>query len=198
MSAYMGMCCWPCQGKAGGERSTSKSSANGVWQGETFHVHLYHVAWVCGVFSERTIDIICLCAFTFCFCFQILPGVRVIIVNPETRGPLGDSHLGEVRGGCEQTLCQKCSSLWTQQWLSLCFLLPKIWVNSPHTASGYYTIYGEESLQADHFNTKLSFGDPQTLWARTGYLGFVKRTELLDASGGKYTLTELKPWFLKN
>ncbi|KAJ3586961.1 hypothetical protein NHX12_013352 [Muraenolepis orangiensis] len=83
----------------------------------------------------------------------ILPGVRVIIVNHETRGPLGDSHLGE------------------------------IWVNSPHSASGYYTIYGEESLQADHFNTTLSFGEPQTLWARTGYLGFVKRTELLDATG---------------
>uniref|UniRef100_A0A673CD97 Disco-interacting protein 2 homolog Bb n=1 Tax=Sphaeramia orbicularis TaxID=375764 RepID=A0A673CD97_9TELE len=87
---------------------------------------------------------------------KILPGVRVIIVNPETRGPLGDSHLGE------------------------------IWVNSPHNASGYYTIYGEESLQADHFNTKLSFGDPHTLWARTGYLGFVKRTELLDASGDRH------------
>lgn len=28
--------------------------------------------------------------------FQILPGVTVIIVNPETKGPLGDSHLGEV------------------------------------------------------------------------------------------------------
>uniref|UniRef100_A0A3Q2PHA0 Disco interacting B n=1 Tax=Fundulus heteroclitus TaxID=8078 RepID=A0A3Q2PHA0_FUNHE len=87
---------------------------------------------------------------------KILPGVRVIIVNPETKGPLGDSHLGE------------------------------IWVNSPHNASGYYTIYGEESLQADHFNTKLSFGDPHTLWARTGYLGFVKRTELLDASGDRH------------
>ncbi|RVE73182.1 hypothetical protein OJAV_G00048420 [Oryzias javanicus] len=87
---------------------------------------------------------------------KILPGVRVIIVNPETRGPLGDSHLGEV------------------------------WVNSPHNASGYYTIYGEEGLQADHFNTKLSFGDPHTLWARTGYLGFVKRTELLDASGDRH------------
>ncbi|TNM89002.1 hypothetical protein fugu_005256 [Takifugu bimaculatus] len=87
---------------------------------------------------------------------KILPGVRVIIVNPETRGPLGDSHLGE------------------------------IWVNSPHNASGYYTIYGEESLQANHFNTKLSFGDPLTLWARTGYLGFVKRTELLDASGDRH------------
>ncbi|XP_023283365.1 disco-interacting protein 2 homolog B-A [Seriola lalandi dorsalis] len=86
----------------------------------------------------------------------ILPGVRVIIVNPETRGPLGDSHLGE------------------------------IWVNSPHSASGYYTIYGEEGLQADHFNTRLSFGEPHTLWARTGYLGFIKRTELLDASGDRH------------
>uniref|UniRef100_A0A8C9VD86 Disco interacting B n=1 Tax=Scleropages formosus TaxID=113540 RepID=A0A8C9VD86_SCLFO len=86
----------------------------------------------------------------------ILPGVRVIIVNPETRGPLGDSHLGE------------------------------IWVSSPHNSSGYYTIYGEESLQADHFNTRLSFGEPQTLWARTGYLGFVRRTELLDASGDRH------------
>lgn len=33
------------------------------------------------------------------FFFKILPGVRVIIVNPETRGPLGDSHLGEVSSG---------------------------------------------------------------------------------------------------
>ncbi|XP_063284226.1 disco-interacting protein 2 homolog B isoform X1 [Pelobates fuscus] len=87
---------------------------------------------------------------------KILPGVTVIIVNPETKGPLGDSHLGE------------------------------IWVNSPHTASGYYTIYDSESLQADHFNTKLSFGDTQTLWARTGYLGFVRRTELTDASGERH------------
>jgi len=63
----------------------------------------------------------------------------------------------------------------------------QIWVNSPHSASGYYTIYGEESLQADHFNTKLSFGEPHTLWVRTGYLGFIKRTELLDASGGERT-----------
>uniref|UniRef100_A0A8C8HSI2 DMAP1-binding domain-containing protein n=1 Tax=Oncorhynchus tshawytscha TaxID=74940 RepID=A0A8C8HSI2_ONCTS len=86
----------------------------------------------------------------------ILPGVKVIIVNPETRGPLGDSHLGE------------------------------IWVQSPHSSSGYYTIYGEESLQADHFNTRLSFGEPHTLWARTGYLGFVKRTELLGSTGDRH------------
>ncbi|KAF3856461.1 hypothetical protein F7725_017184 [Dissostichus mawsoni] len=73
---------------------------------------------------------------------KILPGVRVIIVNPETKGPLGDSHLGEV------------------------------WVNSPHNASGYYTIYGEESLQANHFNTKLSFGDPRPYGPERGTWAF--------------------------
>lgn len=32
--------------------------------------------------------------------YQILPGVRIIIANPETKGPLGDSHLGEVSSYC--------------------------------------------------------------------------------------------------
>ncbi|NXC16636.1 DIP2C protein, partial [Corythaeola cristata] len=84
---------------------------------------------------------------------KILPGVRIIIANPETKGPLGDSHLGE------------------------------IWVHSTHNASGYFTIYGDETLQSDHFNSRLSFGDTQTIWARTGYLGFLRRTELTDANG---------------
>ncbi|KAA8588237.1 hypothetical protein FQN60_001431 [Etheostoma spectabile] len=87
---------------------------------------------------------------------KILPGVKVIIANTETKGPLGDSHLGEV------------------------------WVSSPHNATGYYTVYGEEALHADHFNTKLSFGDTQTVWARTGYLGFLRRTDLTDASGERH------------
>uniref|UniRef100_A0A3Q2DC88 Disco-interacting protein 2 homolog A n=1 Tax=Cyprinodon variegatus TaxID=28743 RepID=A0A3Q2DC88_CYPVA len=87
---------------------------------------------------------------------KILPGVKVVIANTETKGPLGDSHLGE------------------------------IWVSSPHNATGYYTVYGEEALHADHFNTKLSFGDTQTVWARTGYLGFLRRTDLTDASGERH------------
>uniref|UniRef100_A0A4W5KX37 Disco interacting C n=1 Tax=Hucho hucho TaxID=62062 RepID=A0A4W5KX37_9TELE len=87
---------------------------------------------------------------------KILPGVRIIIANPETKGPLGDSHLGE------------------------------IWVCSGHNASGYFTVYGDEALQSDHFNSRLSFGDTQTIWARTGYLGFLRRTELTDASGERH------------
>lgn len=61
----------------------------------------------------------------------------------------------------------------------------QIWVHSGHNASGYFSVYGDEALQSDHFNSRLSFGDTQTVWARTGYLGFLRRTELTDASGGK-------------
>ncbi|KAF3857813.1 hypothetical protein F7725_011014 [Dissostichus mawsoni] len=68
------------------------------------------------------------------FSDQILPGVRIIIANPETKGPMGESHLGE------------------------------IWVQSGHNSSGYFTVYGDEALQSDHFNSRLSFGDTQTLW----------------------------------
>lgn len=60
----------------------------------------------------------------------------------------------------------------------------QIWVHSAHNGSGYYSGYGEEVLQSDHFNSRLSFGDTQTVWARTGYLGFLRRTELTDANGG--------------
>ncbi|CAL9688538.1 unnamed protein product [Knipowitschia caucasica] len=87
---------------------------------------------------------------------KILPGVRIIIANPETKGPMGESHLGE------------------------------IWVHSGHNASGYFTVYGDEALQSDHFCSRLSFGDTQTLWARTGYLGFLRRTELTDANGERH------------
>ncbi|XP_034040044.1 disco-interacting protein 2 homolog C isoform X1 [Thalassophryne amazonica] len=87
---------------------------------------------------------------------KILPGVRIIIANPETKGPMGESHLGE------------------------------IWVHSGHNTSGYFTVYGDEALQSDHFNSRLSFGDTQTVWARTGYLGFLRRTELTDASGERH------------
>lgn len=58
-------------------------------------------------------------------------------------------------------------------------------MHSGHNASGYFTVYGDEALQSDHFSSRLSFGDTQTVWARTGYLGFLRRTELTDASGGE-------------
>ncbi|XP_055854108.1 disco-interacting protein 2 isoform X10 [Episyrphus balteatus] len=82
---------------------------------------------------------------------KLLPGVKVIIANPETKGHCGDSHLGE------------------------------IWVQSPHSANGYFTIYGDETDYNDHFNAKLVTGATTEVYARTGYLGFLRRTECSQA-----------------
>ncbi|XP_032821513.2 disco-interacting protein 2 homolog C-like [Petromyzon marinus] len=87
---------------------------------------------------------------------KILPGVRVMIVNPESLGPLGDSDLGE------------------------------IWVQSPHGASGYHSFVGDASLIAGHFDGRLRVGDTHAVWARTGYLGFLRRTDLTDANGERH------------
>lgn len=83
---------------------------------------------------------------------KLLPGVKVITANPETKGQCGDSHLGE------------------------------IWVQSPHNASGYFTIYGDESDYADHFSAQLVTGNTGEVYARTGYLGFLRRTEIGTAT----------------
>ncbi|XP_056648443.1 disco-interacting protein 2 isoform X2 [Diorhabda sublineata] len=83
---------------------------------------------------------------------KLLPGVKVIIANPESKGQCGDSHLGE------------------------------IWVQSGHNASGYFTIYGDESEYGDHFNARLVTGNTGEVYARTGYLGFLRRTEMSENS----------------
>ncbi|XP_058827420.1 disco-interacting protein 2-like [Topomyia yanbarensis] len=83
---------------------------------------------------------------------KLLPGVKVIIANPDSKGQCGDSHLGE------------------------------IWVQSSHSSNGYFTIYGDETDYNDHFNAKLVTGcSISDTWARTGYLGFLRRTECSQA-----------------
>ncbi|RWS20019.1 disco-interacting protein 2-like protein, partial [Leptotrombidium deliense] len=58
-----------------------------------------------------------------------------------------------------------------------------IWVQSPHNASGYFTVYGDDGLHSDHFNARLQTGDTSQTFARTGYLGFLRRTESVQADG---------------
>ncbi|XP_045464805.1 disco-interacting protein 2 isoform X3 [Harmonia axyridis] len=91
---------------------------------------------------------------------KLLPGVKVIIANPETKGQCGDSHLGE------------------------------IWVQSGHNASGYFTIYGEENECNDHFNAHLVTGNTGEVYARTGYLGFLRRTETASITGSNRSALE--------
>ena len=67
-----------------------------------------------------------------------------------------------------------------------CFI--QIWVQCPHNASGYYTIYGDDSSYQDHFGARLVTGNTGELYARTGYLGFLRRTEAIGSDGGKKSL----------
>ncbi|XP_022703554.1 disco-interacting protein 2-like isoform X2 [Varroa jacobsoni] len=83
---------------------------------------------------------------------KLLPGVKVVIANPETLGQCGDSHLGE------------------------------IWVQSPHSADGFFRAGGDaDSDHDDVFRARLSAGETQVPFARTGYLGFLRRVR--DTSG---------------
>ncbi|KPM06723.1 disco-interacting protein 2-like protein [Sarcoptes scabiei] len=84
---------------------------------------------------------------------KLLPGTKVIIANPETKGHCGDSNLGE------------------------------IWVQSPHNSSGFFAVFGDENLHNEHFNARLSTGDTSQTYARTGFLGFLRRTESVQADG---------------
>ena len=61
----------------------------------------------------------------------------------------------------------------------------QIWVNSGHNANGYFSAYGEQSLHRDHFEAHLATGDIHTTYARTGYLGFIRRTEKTQSDGGR-------------
>ena len=65
------------------------------------------------------------------------------------------------------------------------FNTSQIWVSSAHSASGYFTVYGDESSTADHFDARLATGDTHTHYCRTGYVGFVRRTEMTQSDGGK-------------
>nr|CAB3238033.1 disco-interacting protein 2 homolog C [Phallusia mammillata] len=89
---------------------------------------------------------------------KILPGSKVVIADPDTLGQCSDSRLGE------------------------------IWVSSGHTAQGYYAVYGGEGTDTyqTHFQGYLKTGDTKTQYARTGFLGFLKRTELTSATGERH------------
>ncbi|XP_065052203.1 disco-interacting protein 2-like isoform X2 [Rhopilema esculentum] len=87
---------------------------------------------------------------------RILPGVRVVIANPETKGQCGDSSLGE------------------------------IFVSSSHNGSGFFNVNDDDRLTQEHFNVYLATGDIATPYARTGYLGFIKRTDLTQTDGAPH------------
>jgi len=69
-------------------------------------------------------------------------------------------------------------------------------VSSAHSASGYFTVYGDETSTEDHFDAHLATGDTRTQYCRTGYVGFVRRTEMTQSDGGKRTVSSFMVTYL--
>ena len=104
---------------------------------------------------------------------KLLAGVKVVIANPDTRGQCADSHLGEV--GSAFCLMKTAKNI-------------QIWVHSAHNAQGYFSVFGDDAAQmhSDHFAAQLTTGDMKTVYARTGFLGFVRQTQAVTADGGEF------------
>lgn len=94
-------------------------------------------------------------------CGSLMPSVRVAVVEPNNASPCADSQLGEV------------------------------WVASTHNSDGFFVNLSaangascnNSSNNADSLRCFMSTGDTQTAYARTGYCGFIRRTELRNIDG---------------
>ena len=65
----------------------------------------------------------------------------------------------------------------------------QIWVNSGHNGTGYYGL-GEEmndAVSLEHFHAT-SNSDPGVVYARTGYLGFMQKSDKPNQDGSKSAL----------
>lgn len=60
---------------------------------------------------------------------------------------------------------------------------------SQHNGSGYFNVTEDDHLTEEHFRAKLATKDGHVTYARTSYLGFIKRTELTQTDGGRLIFT---------
>ena len=66
------------------------------------------------------------------------------------------------------------------------FVCVQIWVSCPHNGLGYYGLKEEvgDALSREHFAATLSgAGNTSCTYARTGYLGFMSKSDKVGRSG---------------
>ena len=80
--------------------------------------------------------------------------------------------------------------------LSTLTLPPQIWVCSPHNASGYYGLRDEinDALSLEHFRASLNGSGDK--YARTGYLGFMMKSDKVARNGGDFLFLSSSPFDL--
>ncbi|VEL33463.1 unnamed protein product [Protopolystoma xenopodis] len=140
---------------------------------------------------------------------KLLPGVHVAIANPDTLGQCADSHLGEIWVSSPHNSPSllgpyQCSNLRNE--LSSSSSSPSATSttsssNSSSSATGTtsVTVNGDihegtsQSMSqqqnissgSDILHARLATGDVEREYARTGFLGFVRRTEMTQSDGGR-------------
>ncbi|VDD74047.1 unnamed protein product [Mesocestoides corti] len=121
---------------------------------------------------------------------KLLPGVRVAIANPDTFGQCADSHLGEIWVSSPHNSTRLLGPF------NINPSAPAIrtpTVGSDHSSTSSNAAY--ENAPTDPLKARFVAGDTGRVYARTGFLGFVRRTELTQSDGGTvfFLLTELYP-----
>ncbi|VDL23762.1 unnamed protein product [Hymenolepis diminuta] len=116
---------------------------------------------------------------------KLLPGVHVAIANPDTLGQCADSHLGEI---------------WVSSPHNSTRLLGPFNINSTVPIHATSTVRSDlssntsssaaggggvayENAPTDLLRARFVAGDTDRVYARTGFLGFVRRTELTQSDG---------------
>uniref|UniRef100_A0A5K3EKF8 AMP-binding domain-containing protein n=2 Tax=Mesocestoides corti TaxID=53468 RepID=A0A5K3EKF8_MESCO len=109
---------------------------------------------------------------------KLLPGVRVAIANPDTFGQCADSHLGEIWVSSPHNSTRLLGPF------NINPSAPAIrtpTVGSDHSSTSSNAAY--ENAPTDPLKARFVAGDTGRVYARTGFLGFVRRTELTQSDG---------------
>lgn len=138
-----------------------------------------------------------------CFLTKLLPGVHVAIANPDTLGQCADSHLGEIWVSSPHnsvrflgpfninnngtTAAAAAAASFAGGGFSMATTAGSSLSSGSHSASGGGGggAYENSSvINCDPLHARFVAGDTERVYARTGFLGFVRRTKLTQSDGG--------------
>lgn len=119
---------------------------------------------------------------------QLLPGVHVAIANPDTLGQCADSHLGEIWVSSPHNSTRLLGPFNINSTVPIhatSTVRSDLSSNTSSSAAGGSGV-AYENAPIDPLRARFVAGDTDRVYARTGFLGFVRRTELTQSDGGSF------------
>ncbi|VDN99092.1 unnamed protein product [Rodentolepis nana] len=116
---------------------------------------------------------------------KLLPGVHVAIANPDTLGQCADSHLGEIWVSSPHNSTRLLGPFNINSIVPIhaaSTVRSDLSSNTSSSAAGGGGV-AYENAPSDPLRARFVAGDTDRVYARTGFLGFVRRTELTQSDG---------------